>query len=315
MTPKATALLRSKAPTRIKNIIIIIIFATILFLALRFINGPGNDSTSPYLKSNASKKRVLAYYFPQFHEFQENNEFWGKGFTDFTNVARVTHDPMGFPVARPAERFGFYDLTEKSQRQYQASLAKAYGISGFIIMHYWFSSKPVMEKPLELLLEDGEPDIDFCLMWANEPWTARWDGLNGSDVLLAQTYEKSDWRSHFDWMVRFFKHKNYILVDNKPMLVIYRIVEVQELHLLLVQWQAWAIQAGFDGLHIVQNNGWKFTEDANVPQPGVEGIAEYYPNYYSFFKNMPAPIDQVSRIHKHSRVVFILFILYIINMS
>ena len=250
-----------------------------------------NSLNLKYFTDGGLEKRILAYYFPQFHEFEENNRFWGKGFTDFTNVAKVTHDPLGFPVARPAERFGFYDLSLKSQRQYQASLAKAYGISGFIIMHFWFNAKPVMDKPLELLLEDGEPDIDFCLMWANEPWTARWDGRNGSDILLAQTYEETDWRPHFEWMLRFFTHENYILVDNKPMLVIYRITEIPLLHEMIDQWHAWAQEAGFAGLHIVQNNGGKWTPNAHLPQPGVDAVAEYYPIIY----NGPlAPLNQVN---------------------
>lgn len=123
---------------------------------------------------NGSKK-VLAFFFPQFHEVEENNEAWGKGFTDFTNVAKRQYADHGHPIIRPSERNGFYNLTDEYQRKFQGELAREYGIHGFVYMHYWFSDHPVMDAPLELMLKDGYPDLKFCLMWANEHWSKRFD--------------------------------------------------------------------------------------------------------------------------------------------
>ena len=120
-----------------------------------------------------SGKRVLVFYFPQYHEIEENNKAWGKGFTDFTNVAKVHRAAHGHPIIRPSERNGFYDLIDEHQRKFQGELARKYGIYGFVYMHYWFSNGPVMDKPLQLMLKDGHPSVHFCLMWANEHWTKR----------------------------------------------------------------------------------------------------------------------------------------------
>ena len=239
---------------------------------------------------------ILAYFFPQFHEFQENNEFWGKGFTDFSNVARSLESEYGYPVIRPYERMGFYDLLWHDQRMYQAAIAKKYDVHGFIIMHYWFDGKPVMDKPLEALLVDGQPDIPFCLMWANEHWTKRWDGSDGSEVLLRQTYNAVDAKPHFEWMKRFFFLKNYILVDNKPMLVIYRASEIAELKTMLIAWRDYAVAAGFAGLHVVQNNGGRWTEDAHELQQGVDAIAEYLPHMFNR-AGLSWPTREVSPLH------------------
>jgi lipopolysaccharide biosynthesis protein len=202
--------------------------------------------------------------FPQFHEFEVNSALWGKGYTDFVGVRATTasspRDQIPhYPVIRP--RDGFYDLTARWVRERHARQAVAAGIHGFIYYHYWFKGGPVMEKPLELLLKDGEPNLPFAISWANENWSKRWDGGDNA-VLMQQTYAEQDWRPHFDWLARFFAHPAYIRRQGKPILFLYRVHDVPQLGKMLAHWQRWAIEAGLGGLYIVQTNGIRWTPTA-----------------------------------------------------
>jgi len=222
------------------------------------------------------KKKVIAIFFPQFHEVEENNQFWGKGFTDFSNVSKVKYNRNGQSILRPSERMGFYDLASKGQRQFQGELAKAYGIHGFAINHYWFEEYPVMSKPLELMLEDGHPDIPFCLSWANEPWTRRSDG---SEVLLNQTYYESDWFPHFKWLLPFFKHRNYIRYKGMPIFLIYRASHIVDRERMLSTWQQWAQESGLSGIHFIQIFGGKLSQDDHTLLLGMDSAIELHPSY------------------------------------
>jgi len=225
-------------------------------------------------------KKVIAVYFPQFHEFEENNQFWGKGFTDFSNVAKIHQNQYGQPVIRPAERMGFYDLMSPGQRRFQGELAKKYNIHGFAIYHYWFGTKAIMEKPLEMMLSDGYPDIPFCLTWANEPWSRRWDGMDGSEVLLNQTYDRETWKPHFDWLLPFLGHTNYLKYRGLPIIIIYRADDIPDLKQMISQWKIWAREANLMGLHVIQINGvgWNGPSSWEL-QPGVDSLVEFFPNY------------------------------------
>jgi hypothetical protein len=137
---------------------------------------------------------VLALYFPQFHATPVNSLLWGANYTDFVGVTRAGATARhGYPVIRP--RGGFYDGLSLAVRARQAAEARAAGIHGFVYYHYWFSGGPVMDGPLEALLADGEPALPFALAWANEHWTANWDG-GSREVLVEQRYEQGDWRPH-----------------------------------------------------------------------------------------------------------------------
>ena len=137
-----------------------------------------------------------------------------------------------------------------------------------------------MERPLELMLDDGFPDIPFCLNWANENWTSRWDGKDGSAVLMEQTYEMEHWRSHFEWLLPFIKHPQYIRWHDKPIIMMYRAADVPLLRDMLLQWQAWAFEEGVTGIFFVQINGSPWKDGAYDVQPGMDAVAEFYPNYY-----------------------------------
>ena len=224
-------------------------------------------------------KSVLATYFPQFHEFEENNRLWGRGFTDFTNVRRTSHNVHGQPVVRPATDAGYYDLTHVDARRTQSDLASAYGVTGFVMYHYWFDGAPVMDTPLQLMLRDGFPNATFCLSWANEPWTRKWDGGDGSDVLIAQTYDERTWHAHVDWLVPFFTHANYWRLDGKPVLFVYRADSVPDVERMTTAWQRAAQAHGLPGIHFVQTLGKAWSDGAHVVQPGMTGTAEHFPNY------------------------------------
>ena len=132
---------------------------------------------------------VVAFYLPQYHQIPENDEWWGVGFTDWANVAAAHPLYSGHTVPHVPADLGFYDLRRREVREAQAQLARSHGIYGFCYYFYWFGGRRLLEQPLELMLADGEPDLPFCLCWANEPWTRRWDGREG-DVLMAQHHDR-----------------------------------------------------------------------------------------------------------------------------
>jgi len=225
------------------------------------------------------KTKILAYYLPQFHEFEENNKWWGKGFTEWTCVKRTK--PLGqyHVVKRPHPDIGYYCLEDVAVRTKQAQMAKKYGVYGFCYYHYWFGGKLLMQKPLEMMLEDGQPDLPFCLCWANEPWTRRLNGGNEDMLQPARYGGPEEWGQHLEYLSRFFKHKNYILIDNKPVLVIYRVSQIQRYAERFLYWRETVKQYGFDGLHIVMTLG-NFHDDEYVPLLShVDACVDFYPNW------------------------------------
>ena len=172
--------------------------------------------------------KPIAIYFPQYHPFTENDRFWGINFTEWTLLKPCNLSIMMKPLSLSEGGLGYYDLRDRKIREKQSQLAKSVGIYGFMYYHYWFSgpksptNHKVMYEILELMLLDGEPNIKFFFSWANEPWTKTWDGMSDK-VLLSQEYgDHQEWTSHFNYLLPFFKHKNYILIDGKPAFAIYR---------------------------------------------------------------------------------------------
>ncbi|MFC3202527.1 glycoside hydrolase family 99-like domain-containing protein [Alteromonas oceani] len=174
----------------------------------------GESDTNPQVKP-------LAFYLPQFHPFKENDEWWGKGFTEWRNVVRGKPRFHGHYQPHIPSDLGFYDLRVKEVFKEQAELAKAAGIHGFCFYHYWFNGKRLMEKPIDMFLENKDINISFCLMWANENWTRTWDGFD-NDVLIAQDYYEEDDIPFIEDLGRHFKDERYIRVDGRPLFIIYR---------------------------------------------------------------------------------------------
>lgn len=167
-------------------------------------------------------KRLIAIHLPQYHPFRENDEWWGRGFTEWTNVAKARPRFRGHYQPHIPADLGFYDLRLEETRIAQAELAKEFGIYGFCYYHYWFNGHQLMERPLEEILSSGKPDFPFMLCWANENWTRAWDG-GVRNTLIEQTYSEQDDREHIRFLCeKYFKDKRYIRIDNKPVFCIYR---------------------------------------------------------------------------------------------
>lgn len=197
-----------------------------------------------------SKLRAIAFYLPQFHPFAENDEWWGKGFTEWTNVTRAKPSFYGHYQPHLPIHSGFYDLRIPEIMIEQARLAKNYGISGFNFYYYWFGGKVLMQQPFDILLAHKEIEIDFCITWANENWTRTWDASE-NEVLIAQKHSDDDSRAFIQHMFQYFDDARYIRVDNKPVLIIYRCDIIPNILETTKLWREEAFNAGYEGIHLV----------------------------------------------------------------
>ena len=198
-----------------------------------------------------NKIRAIAFHLPQFHPIPENDEWWGKGFTEWTNTAKAKPMFPGHYQPHVPADLGFYDLRLAESRAAQAEMAKQYGLEGFCYYHYWFGGKQLLEKPFAEILSSGEPDFGFCLCWANQTWTGIWHGAPNR-ILIEQTYPgDDDHRKHFDSLLPAFQDKRHITVDGKPVFVIYRPTEIPDVKRVMQFWREMAAAAGLKGLHLV----------------------------------------------------------------
>ncbi len=226
--------------------------------------------------------KVIAYYLPQYHEIPENNEWWGKGFTEWVNLKKAKQlDERQYQPRIPLNE-NYYDLSDINVMKWQADLAKEYGVYGFCIYHYWFNGHKLLEKPVENLLRHPEIDVHYCLCWANENWTNQWvSGNNGRKMLIEQTYGgKDEWRSHFEYLLPFFKDKRYINENGKPLVVIYRPDLIEELDNMLNFWNDLACHNGFPGLcYAYQNADQNVFNYANGKDRSFDYQIEYQPGF------------------------------------
>lgn len=197
-----------------------------------------------------TKARVIAFHLPQFHPTPENDEWWGKGFTEWTNVAKATPLYPGHYQPHVPADLGFYDLRLPEARHAQAELAKEYGIAGFCYYHYWFGGRRILDRPVNEILLSKEPDFPFCLCWANHSWNTVWQGTN--NMLVEQVYPGwDDHAAHFDWLLQAFTDPRYLKVDGKPIFVIYRPDDIPDVAKVADFWRERAIKAGLPGLHLI----------------------------------------------------------------
>jgi glycosyl transferase family WbsX len=199
--------------------------------------------------------RLIAFYLPQFHPIPENDAWWGKGFTEWTNVTKARPLFKGHYQPRLPADLGYYDLRVPEVREAQAELARNAGIEGFCYYHYWFGGKRLLERPFIEVVASGKPEFPFCLCWANQTWSGVWHG-NPERTLIEQTYPGSeDNRRHFLALREAFLDERYLRVEGRPIFVIFRPTELPDARSFIRQWQELAVQSGLPGIHFVAHLG------------------------------------------------------------
>jgi lipopolysaccharide biosynthesis protein len=199
--------------------------------------------------TRSNKPRLIAFYLPQYHPIPENDEWWGKGFTEWTNVTKAKPLFKGHNQPHLPADLGFYDLRVPEVRQAQADLASEYGISGFCYYHYWFNGIQLLNRPFDEVFSSGKPDFPFCLCWANENWTRRWDGKQ-DQILIQQNYSTDDDLNHIRNLIPIFSDPRYIKINNKPMLLIYRADNLPNPRSTAYLWRKETKRAGFPDLYL-----------------------------------------------------------------
>ena len=234
------------------------------------------DGFIPYRKNNptCSHVKVIAFYLPQFHPFPENDKWWGKGFTEWTNVGKALPNYAGHYQPHCPIHFGYYDLRIPQVMRDQAELAKNYGLYGFNYYFYWFAGKILMDGPLEMMLADKSIDMPFCLTWANENWTRRWDGQE-NDVLIAQNHSPEDSLDFIRHLIKYFHDDRYIRIDNKPVLMVYRANIIPDMAETATLWRQELERHGFDGLYLICAQTFGIRSPAEF---GFDASAEFPPH-------------------------------------
>ena len=227
------------------------------------------------------KAKVIALYLPQYHPTPENDEWWGKGFTEWTNVGKAKPLFKGHEQPKVPRDLGYYDLRLPEVREEQVKLAKEAGVEGFCYYHYWFGmGKQILERPFNEVVSSGKPDFPFCLCWANESWHSKFwnvDGTINKKILVEQTYPgDEDIKLHFYSLLAAFKDKRYIKVNGKPFFMIYLPLEYKDVRHFIDMWQALAKENGLPGIyfvgHLVHGQDINTTNIEKIKQMGFDSV-------------------------------------------
>lgn len=221
--------------------------------------------------------RAIAIHLPQFHPIQENNQWWGKGFTEWTNVVKATSLFEGHYQPHLPSDLGFYDLRLEETRLAQEELAKQHGIYGFCYYHYWFNGKRLLHEPLDRKLLNPKENLPFMLCWANENWTRRWDGLD-SEILIKQEYGEDDDCAHIQFLCKtMFSDPRYIRVNNKPFIIIYRPTLFPDMNKTITVWRNEARQLGIGEIYIGFMNS--FGQQYTRSEYDIDVAIEFAPHF------------------------------------
>ncbi|HEY5536973.1 MAG TPA: glycoside hydrolase family 99-like domain-containing protein [Ignavibacteria bacterium] len=238
------------------------------------------------------KIKCIAHYLPQYHPIPENDKWWGKGFTEWTNVAKAKPLFKGHQQPKVPADLGFYDLRLPEIREQQAEMARKNGIYGFCYWHYWFNGKRLLERPFDEVLQSGKPDFPFCLAWANESWTGIWYGAHDK-LLIEQTYGgKNDLINHFKYLEKAFTDSRYIKIDNKPIFVIYRPSYLPDSKFILDFWREMAVKIGFSGIYFIGSLNSEEVLKVNKRDSGFDGFIATNPDQMtSRYKGKKISVD------------------------
>jgi len=222
----------------------------------------------------ATPVRAIAFYLPQFHPIPENDLWWGKGFSEWTNVTRAKPNFVGHYQPHLPADFGFYDLRVAETLEQQAAAARDHGIYGFCYHYYWFAGKRLLERPVETMRTSGRPDFPYCLCWANENWTRRWDGAD-QDVLIAQNPSRADDERFIRELLPHLRDERYIRVDGRPLIIVYRVGMLPEPRTTSAIWRKICREEGIGELYLCAAK----TYDTDDPALyGFDALVEFPPH-------------------------------------
>lgn len=222
--------------------------------------------------------KLIAWYLPQYHPIPENDRWWGKGFTEWANVTRAQPNFIGHYQPHLPSDLGFYDLRLDEVRKQQGELAKRYGIHGFCYYYYWFAGKRLLDQPLERMLVTNTPDLPFCIAWANENWTRRWDGQD-NEILIAQRHSDEDDRAVMRDMARYLKHPRYIRVNGRPLLILYRANLFPDIKRTAATWREVCREEGVGEICLTLTESFDFARSCPDPSSlGFDASVEFPPH-------------------------------------
>jgi hypothetical protein len=246
--------------------------------------------------------KLIALYFPQFHAIPENDEWWGKGFTDWVNVRKAQPQFHGHYQPRVPLADRYYDQSQKETLAWQIATAKRYGLYGFCHYHYWFDGKQLLQTPTDMVIESPELDFPFCLAWANETWSRRWDGRD-HHILQEQTHrpERKLWEQHFEYLFRAWSDDRAIKVDGKPMFQVYRPHRIHQIGAMFDLWREMAHKRGLPGLYLVAMKQYEF------PVPDVlahfDATMQFQPFEALYSPDFEAPVIETRKAVRMARLL------------
>jgi hypothetical protein len=227
---------------------------------------------------DVSSLDLAAFYLPQFHPIPENDEWWGRGFTEWRNVVRARPQfPKHYQPHLPAD-LGFYDLRVPEVRDAQAELARTYGVSAFCYYHYWFGGRRLLQRPFEEVLSSGRPDFPFLLCWANENWTRAWDGAS-RQVLMPQSYSADDDAAHLAYLAPAFRDPRYLRVNGRPIFLVYRASQLPEPRRTVETWRREARRLGVGELYLCRVESFGTERDVPPAEWGFDAALGFVPEF------------------------------------